>query len=252
MSVPVDLLPLERSLVRHYFRLQEVERRLSKRARRQRPGGGALLLVEEERRRLGRELHTGVGQMLAAIGLQLETINLQLPDPPVPVRQALDRISTLAREALDQVRSISRRLHPPEWQRLPLDAAIRQLWDLSGIPSRFDAALRVEEIRPEPDLEIKTLVYRTVQEALSNIARHARCRKVELILEVRAERVELTVRDDGAGFDAAAYFSAPPGINAGLGLRGIRELAGSVGGTLNVESGQNGTTLALSAPLKTE
>ena len=75
-----------------------------------------------------------------------------------------------ARGGVDQVRALSHRLHPPEWQRLTLESAVEQLWSLSGIPARFEASLRVEPLPREPGLELKTLVYRAAQEALSNIA----------------------------------------------------------------------------------
>jgi len=116
--------------------LQRAERDLSifARQRRQGNGRGAVRQIELERQRLGRELHTGLGQMLAAIRLQLEIVAALLPDPPTLVQQALSRISTLANEALEQVRSVSVRLHPPEWQRLTLETALQQLWDISGIP----------------------------------------------------------------------------------------------------------------------
>ncbi|HJT87857.1 MAG TPA: histidine kinase, partial [Bryobacteraceae bacterium] len=131
-----ELDSLQGNLLRHYFRLQNAERRLATRVRRpagEAAGRVAIRQIELERQRLGRELHTGVGQMLAAIRLQLELIAVQLPDPPQAVREALNRVGMLASEALEQVRAISRRLHPPEWQRLTLGAALRQLWELSGI-----------------------------------------------------------------------------------------------------------------------
>ena len=73
-----------------------------------------------------------------------KSIALELPAPPDKVRQALDSISTLAADTLEQVRAISRRLHPPEWQRLTLESAVRQFWSVSGIPQRFEAELRID------------------------------------------------------------------------------------------------------------
>jgi len=170
------LLGLETSLLQHCLRLQSAERDLSTFARQRRSGSGrgAVRQIELERQRLGRELHTGLGQMLAAIRLQLEIVAALLPGPPALVQQALSRISTLANDALEQVRSVSARLHPPEWQRLTLEAALQQLWDMSGIPQRFQSSFRIQPLPHEPDLEVKVLIYRAAQEALSNIARHAR------------------------------------------------------------------------------
>jgi signal transduction histidine kinase len=244
------LMPIQTNLLRHYFHLQHLERGLSRRARREPPGGGrhSILQIERERQRLGRELHTGVGQMLAAIRLQLEIVEAHAPEPPAAVKQALDRISTLANEALQQVRSVSHRLHPPEWQRLTLEAALQQLWEISGIPQRYQASLRIDPLPHEPTLEVKVLMYRAAQEALANLTRHSRATRIDLTLEALDERLLLTIQDNGVGFDFPRLSSAPASVASGIGLRSIREQAASVGGKLVVESSPVGTKLEVSAP----
>jgi signal transduction histidine kinase len=248
--VSTGLLHLESSLLRHYLRLQLAERDLSRfaRDRRRGIGRGAVRQIDLERQRLGRELHTGVGQMLAAIRLQLEIVAALLLDPPGLVQQALDRISTLANDALEQVRSVSARLHPPEWQRLTLADALQQLWDLSGIPQRFEASFRIQRLPHEPDLEVKVLLYRAAQEALSNVARHARATRVEAALETRDDCAILTIRDDGVGFDVAGLLRGPASVASGIGLRSIREQAAALGGRSEIQSGPAGTTLVVSVP----
>jgi two-component system NarL family sensor kinase len=244
------LLTLQSSLVKHYFRLQEAERDLSSRAEsRQRGiGGGAIRQIELERLRLGRELHTGVGQLLAAIRLQLEVVASQLPHPPELVAKALERIATLASDALEQVRSISHRLHPPEWQRLTLEAAISQLWEYSGIPERLEASLRMEPLPREPEQEVRVLIYRGAQEALANLTRHAHASKIDMALEARGDQIVLTMQDNGIGFDVAKLLAAPASVASGIGLRSIREQAAALGGRLEITSGPGGTKLELSAP----
>jgi len=244
------LLGLETTLLQHCLRLQFAERDLSTFARQRRRGSGrgAVRQIELERQRLGRELHTGLGQMLAAIRLQLEIVAALLPDPPSLVQQALSRISTLANEALEHVRSVSGRLHPPEWQRLILETALQQLWDLSGIPHRLEASLRIQPLPHEPDLEVKVLMYRAAQEALSNIARHARATRVDAVLETHDNFLILTIRDDGVGFDVAGLLRGPASVASGIGLRSIREQAAALGGKLEVQSGPAGTTLLVSVP----
>lgn len=249
-----ELLHLQANLMRHNLRLQLAERDLWARAWQKKRGAphgsgrGAIRQIEWERQRLGRELHTGVGQLLAAIRLQLEIIASQSRQPPGPVGQALEGISTLANEALEQVRSISQRLHPPEWQRLTLEAALQQLWDISGIPQRFEASLRLEPLPREPNLDSKVLLYRGAQEALSNVARHAGATRVDAALEARGGLLVLTIRDNGVGFDAAGLFSSPPSVASGIGLRSVREQAAALGGKLEIESGPLGTKLEVSAP----
>ena len=244
------LLALQSSLVKHYFRLQEAARGLSIRAEslQRGTGGGAIRQIELERQRLGRELHTGLGQLLAAILLQLEVVASQLPHPPELVAKALNRIATLASDALEQVRSISHRLHPPEWQRLTLEAAILQLWEYSGIPERLEASLRIEPLPREPEQEVRVLIYRGAQEALANLTRHAHATKVEMALETRGDQISLTMEDNGIGFDVAKLLAAPASVASGIGLRSIREQAAGLGGRLEITSGPGGTKLKLSAP----
>ena len=244
------LLDLRDNLVRHCFRLQETERGLSTLARRLRPGSGrrSVLQIDLARQRLGRELHTGLGQMLVAIRAQLEIISAQLPAPPHTVQVAMDRMSSLLREALEEVRSVSRKLHPPEWLRLTLEDALRQLWEMSGIPQRFEAALEISALPHDPPLEIKVLMYRAAQEALSNLIQHSRATRIRMALGEESERLLLTVEDNGVGFDASQQFAAPAGVASGIGLRSIREQAASLGGKLVVESGTAGTRLEVSVP----
>jgi signal transduction histidine kinase len=244
------LLQLQSRLIQHYFQLQRAERNLSSLTQATKPAAGmsAVRQVEMERERLGRDLHTGVGQLLVAIRLQLEVIATQLPEPPVPVQHALNRIATLAGDAAEQVRSLSRRLHPPEWQRLTLEAAVQQLWDNSGVPQRFAASLRIEPLPREPEQEVKVLVYRAVQEALANLARHSQASRVEMALEARGDRVILNIEDNGVGFDVARLLSAPANVAQGIGLRSIREQALSLNGKLEIASGPEGTRLELSVP----
>ena len=244
------LLGVQNNLLRHFFQLQRAERILAARTGHVRRSGGsaAIRQMELERQRLGRELHTGVGQQLAAIRMQLEIIGGQLPEPSIMVLQALGRISTLAADALEQVRTISKRLHPPEWQRMPLETAIRQLWENSGIPERYESTLDLQPLPVEPPLEVKVLLYRTVQEVFSNVVRHARATRITIRLEAREANLVLTIQDDGVGFNVAKVMGGPPNISAGIGLRTIRDQSAAIGGKLEAESGSGGTKLVVTVP----
>jgi two-component system NarL family sensor kinase len=224
------------------------ERLLYLRTRPQRKGGGrkAIRQMELERRRLGRELHTGAGQALAAIRIQLELIAKELPEPPERVQQALERIGMLAGSTLEQVRSISRNLQPPEWQRLTLEDALRQLWGLSGVAERFEATLQLDPLPSEPDLEVKVLLYRTAQEGLSNLIRHAQASRVVMSLQALGNRLTLSIRDNGVGFDAERLLHGPVEVGTGIGLRSIREQAEALGGGMTIESSPSGTKLIVS------
>jgi two-component system NarL family sensor kinase len=246
------LLDVQSRFVGHYFRLQRAERKLSNWMQATRPPAGisAVRQLEKERERLGRELHTGVGQLLVAIRLQLEVIASQLASPPPAVQLALDRMGVLANDAGEQVRALSRGLHPPEWQRLTLEAAIRQLWEASGVPQRFEATLEIEPLGREPEQEAKVLVYRAAQEGLTNLVRHAKASRVEMALGTRDDNVVWRIEDNGVGFDVARLLNGPANVTQGIGLRSIREQASGLGGALHIASGAEGTRLELSVPFE--
>jgi two-component system NarL family sensor kinase len=248
----IEFLRMEGRLVRSFYRLVERERRLGDVVRRRRGkngGGSAIRQIELERQRLGRELHTGVGQTLAAIRLQLEVIASEMPLAPPRVKQALENIGALSAAALEQVRSVSKRVHPPEWQRLTLEEALRQLWQISGIQDRFQGELRIEPLPREPEPEVKALLYRTMQEALSNTMRHGKATRIDAELRAEGDRLRMSVSDNGVGFDLAALRAAPASVNAGIGLRSIRDLVAESGGNFDMESGPVGTKLVVSVAM---
>lgn len=246
------LIQLAHTLLERLRRLQGIESRLWREAARLRGRAGrrAVRQIERDRQKLGRELHTGVGQSLAAIRIQLDVIATHLPTPEAPVRQALERIGALAAGALEEVRGVSRRLHPPEWQRLTLDQALRQLWEISGVAQRFGGTVTTLSLARDPEPDVKMLIYRAAQEALSNIVRHANASRVDLCLTEEAGQLRLQVHDNGVGFDTAGAFAGRANVSSGIGLRSIREQAADLGGKLLVRSGALGTTLEVFVPLE--
>jgi two-component system NarL family sensor kinase len=202
-----------------------------------------------ERQRIARHLHGGVGQLLAAIQIQLELAGAHLSGAAPAVGQAFDRVRALASDALEQTRSIAHSLYAPAWQTMPLDAALKQLCDLSGIGQRFAGGVRIEAPRHEPDSDVKTLFYRVAQEALSNIFRHSRATRVDIVLETLGDRLALTVQDNGVGFDTQSVLGGRPSVAAGIGLRALREQAAALGASFVMKSGPTGTKLEVGVPL---
>ena len=178
-----------------------------------------LTAQEEERRRIAEALHNGVGQLLYATRLHLDALL-----PSAAVRAGQDLLS----EAIRAVRTIAFELTPGVLEDLGLPAALREL--ARRIPAdqlALDLNLSgLDEPLPAP---LATAVYRTVQELLNNVMKHARAREVFVQVAREGPEVHLSVEDDGLGFDAAA---AVPG----LGLAGIRTRVGLLGGTLTVRS----------------
>lgn len=239
-------------IMRNYFRLARANEELMTRRRRTPPRATGSWLAEQlemERARLGRELHAGAGQSLAGIKIHLEIIGSLLEKPPEAMRESLHRIGLLAQDALQQLRSISQRVHPPDWQRLRLEDAVRSLWDLTGIPVRYQGELAIAPLAKEPPHAIRTTVYRTVQEALANIVRHAGASRVTLRLEAADGNLRLTVEDDGKGFDAVRLLDGPE-IPIGIGLRSMRDQVRRLLGDFEIDSGPGGTRLSVSLPLR--
>ena len=243
------LTHLQDSLSRHLLRLEVVASRLQQAALARRLGAGrrAVRQIERERQRLGRELHTGVGQALAAISIQLEIIYEQLPNPADGVHRALQHIGVLAGQALDEVRGVSRELYAPAWQALPLDQALRQVWESSGISQRLAATIEAFPLPNEPDPEVKAILYRTAQEALSNVIRHSHATRIDLTLSSGPDRIQMIVHDNGVGFDATRVLAE---VGGGIGLHSLTEQAADLGGKFSITSTPEGTTLEVSVPIE--
>ncbi len=243
-----ELVALESRVLEKHFRLLRAQQALDSQCRRSRKDLGALLMaqLERERARLGRELHAGAGQALSGIKIHLELVQRLLAEPPAAVQESLRKIDALTQQALMEIRSVSRSLHPPDWQGMKLRAALQNLWEASGIPQKFRASLRLGELSAEPSLAVRALIYRAAQEAISNALRHSGATAIGLSLEESAGRIVLRVEDNGKGFQ-----NEQARVSPGIGLRAMAEQARSLEGALEITSGPDGTTLKVSAPLET-
>jgi signal transduction histidine kinase len=191
-------------------------------------------LQEDERRRLARELHDGVGQNLTALKHQLSMLIDGLPDGADEARRRAGLALATCVQTLEDTRQMSRLLRPQILDDLGLPAALRWLARSVGDATGLDCQLRMGEL-PELDPELQTVVFRVVQEALSNVARHAAASRVSIRLERRADILRVEVEDDGRGVDADL---PPRGVGSGLG--GMRERLRLFGGMLAIERGASG------------
>lgn len=235
---------------RTYFRLLEAHRDLRARMQGEPQSLGAILAdsMDAERQRLGRELHTGVGQSLAGIHVHVDMIESALPDPPAPVRQSLDRIQTLADTALAQVRGVSRGLYVPAWQTQSLVDALKNLWEISGISEKFAGTLDLQRPSAEPPPEVRRAIYLSAQEGISNVIQHADATRVRLSLREERGQITLEVEDNGSGFGPLAE-PARANASAGIGLRSMRDLARELGGDFQARNSPQGAQLTISFPV---
>ena len=197
---------------------------------------------ELERQRLARELHDETGQALTSILLGLKAV--EEARTPVETAAAAEQLRELVVATLQDVRRLAVELRPQALDDFGLVAALERL--ASTFSETTGIAVELEATLGEARLpgEVETTLYRILQEALTNIVKHARARKVSIILVRREGKVTALVEDDGEGFD-------PDAVRAdGLGLLGMRERVGLVDGRLTLESSAGaGTTLAVEVPL---
>jgi two-component system, NarL family, sensor histidine kinase DevS len=196
---------------------------------------------EQERRRLSRELHDETGQALTSILLGLKSIEgAQGSDR---FDEALKELRELVTVTLQDVRRLAVELRPKALDDFGLAPALERLTatfaEQTGIETHLESRLPAQRL---PN-EIETVIYRVVQEALTNIVKHARAKNVSIVLQTKGDKVMAVIEDDGRGFAADANSSD------GIGLVGMRERVALVGGRLELESSSAGTTVVVEVPV---
>ena len=206
-----------------------------------RSGTAILTELERERSRIARELHAGAGQPLAGIKLHLEMLDEYAAAMPDSARNAIGRLQTLADQALGQVRAVSHRLHPPDWQELTMEQAMAALIESSGLSGSLRIVQDLRPLSAEPSHGTKVQMYRCAQECISNVIRHSAATEASISLIPEGDCLVLTVSDNGRGFEPGAG-------KTGIGLRALAENAASMGGSSRIASGPEGTRIVVSLP----
>jgi signal transduction histidine kinase len=201
------------------------------------------LAAAQERNRVARDIHDGLGHALTVVQMQIKAARAVLAADPARADTVLEKAQGQAEGALDEVRRSVAALRDPQ-PALPLPDALKALADetsAAGVPTALDVSGPVRTLVAEAE---ETL-YRSAQEGLTNVRKHARATRAELVLDYSLPAaVRLEVRDDGTGVAAAADGEAP-----GFGLVGVRERAAHVGGTMSLESTPGrGATLRVEVP----
>ena len=203
-----------------------------------------LLEVQEtERRSLARELHDEAGQLLTGLKMVVER---SLPLAPEPVRERLNEAVELISLLTARVRNLSLELRPQVLDDLGLVVALEWHFQRYAKQTGIQVDFRHTPVPERLPLRLETALFRIVQEALTNVARHAQVSAVAVRLWVNAERVGLQVEDKGAGFDVEGALAR----SISSGLSGMRERAGLLEGEFTLESaGGKGTLLTVEFPL---
>ena len=227
----------------------ELERRVEQRTAQLRELSYKLLVAyEEESKRIGQELHDGLAQTLSAIKVWVEAAMTQASQENLSdMTRSLNSVVPLAQNAVEEVRRISKNLRPAILDDFGIIATVSWLCDefkaiYSGI--RVDKEIDVLEVEV-PDI-LKIVIFRLSQEALNNITKHSRADRVNVSLKRMGAGIELTITDNGVGFDVEDVMSGEL-TERGLGLVGMKERTTLSGGEFFVESRKEaGTTIRAS------
>jgi len=203
--------------------------------------GRLLQVQDEERRHFARELHDSVGQLLAALNMNLLPLQIEAskisPDAANLVKESLDLVGELSKE----VRTISHLLHPPLLDELGLSAALRGYVEGFAQRSEINVDLEIPADFGRLSLESETAIFRVVQECLSNIHRHSASPVARIRISHSESDVLVEVKDKGKGMSPEKRSEMELTNKAGVGIRGMRERLRQLGGALEIRPVRNGT-----------
>jgi len=203
---------------------------------------------DQERRRIARDLHDTTGQNLTLLGLHLEAVELS-QSVDADVRKLVSECRKLCKTSIEEIRTLSYLLHPPELDLLGLVGALRSY--VGGVEKRANIHIRLEVGRDIGRLrsDLETDVFRVIQEALTNVVRHSGSKTAVIRLKANESELVLEVEDSGRGlpFNVSALDRSDPGF--GVGIHGMRERLRHHGGRLEIRSTGKGTRLTAVVPV---
>lgn len=211
--------------------------------------GHLLRMQDEERRRLGRELHDSFGQYLAALKMGLDLLDLSLPSNGAAKKHVSDCLR-LVDQSLTEVRTISYLLYPPMLEEMGLKTAVP--WYLEGFTKRsgIQTSLDITQTCDRMPRDVELAVFRILQESLTNVHRHSGGQRADVRISCQDGNVSLEVKDHGKGIPADLWEPAKDSLGTlGVGLRGMNERVNQLGGTLELVSTPEGTTVIATLPL---
>jgi signal transduction histidine kinase len=203
---------------------------------------------EDERLRISRELHDEAGQALTSLRISLELIRAGLPNDQQALRQRLGDVAGLADETMETLRMLAHDLRPPGLDAFGLNVALEGLCHDFSARTKLPVSYDGVEL-PKLPTTVALSVYRVVQEALTNIAKHAEARKAQVFLTHEDGSLDLAIVDDGKGFSLDTDGSDPR-ERSGIGLVNMQERAELLGGKLEVDTAPGrGTRLRVRIPI---
>ncbi|MBI1744867.1 PAS domain-containing sensor histidine kinase [Candidatus Acetothermia bacterium] len=204
--------------------------------------------VSDERMRIARELHDGVQQDLVLLGIKLDLCRQVLSSDSKRVDRELQGMRMTVTEEIQELQRLVRALRPVEVERLGFFPAVRKLLDELKEQHQLSAKISIEGPKRRLPFELEATLFRIVQEALNNVVKHAHAQQLKISFDLSEGWIDLSVRDDGHGFNSQIVFNDP--TQRGLGLKHMRERVQEWGGELYIESfPEKGTLLRIRIPL---
>jgi PAS domain S-box-containing protein len=228
-------------------------RKEAEKARREAELSARILQVQdEERRRIARELHDGVGQLLAAMSMNASRVVDEKSNLTPDAARCAEENSNLIHQVSKDIRTMSYLLHPPLLDELGLPSVLR--WYIEGFAERSNIATSIELPADLPRLprEHELCLFRIAQECLTNIHRHSGSSTALVRLWRTPTEIKMEVGDAGRGFNQEIQSKIASGESAGVGLRGMQERVKQIGGTLGISSNGKGASVLVVLPLTEE
>ena len=209
-----------------------------------------MIAQETERQRIARELHDETGQTLTALGMGLRGMSEMITTNRNRAIEQANQLEKLAEDGIEQLQRMVSGLHPPQLDDLGLLAALR--WYTNDIKGRTGISINIINHGSKPTLssDVRAVVFRIAQEAITNVIRHANASKIDLQLDYLPDSIYLRVEDNGQGFNTKDVLSKQPGKPTAWGLMGMVERASLVGGSCNIFSHPGkGTLIEVNVPI---
>jgi PAS domain S-box-containing protein len=208
-----------------------------------------LQVQDQERRRIARELHDGLGQLLAAVKMNISQILREKDKLSVKTACCVEENSQLIEQGLKEIRTLSYLLHPPLLDELGLPSALRSYIDGFAQRSKISVALQLSSDLGDLPKDQELCLFRVAQECLTNIHRHSGSATASVRLSRSSSHIELEIKDHGQGLPEEIQSKIASGASAGVGFRGMQERVSQVGGELMVQSNGNGTSVLVKLPI---
>ena len=208
-----------------------------------------LRVQDDERRKIARDLHDSTGQTLAALKISISFLQAACPLDPSALAAVSD-VASLADRAIEEIRTMSYLLHPPLLDEVGFNCAAE--WFIEGFAKRsgINVKLHIEPIRDRLPMRIEIVLFRVLQESLTNVHRHSGASEVSVCFQRLPDKLILEIRDYGRGIPADRLDRLrQASAETGVGLAGMRERLLEMNGRLEIESDGNGTIMRAIVPL---